>query len=226
MNMQMWNKEMTTTHKIFAGICAAAVIGVFVTITVYLGIYAYNNPDTGSCWVVKGLDAPQLTKDGAIAKSAQLGVSITEGYPVEMHHLFRAWFTWGFWSKIYLVVTSILFQSMNKCIGKTSSVLGAISCGLYLTNGLIWLIFGAIWRYSAAGKTAAGDNLERPDGLTDEVWENSMEKSRRDNGYQFASGTFMHIYVIAIASAVMICGAMTIVVTSIGCITAAGKAKD
>lgn len=29
-------------------------------ITVYLGIYAYNNPDSSSCWVVKGLDAPSL----------------------------------------------------------------------------------------------------------------------------------------------------------------------
>ena len=217
---------MTNGQKCMALLCILGVVGVFVTITVYLGIYGYNNPDPDSCWVVKGLDAPQPTKDGVIAKSAQLGVTIPEGYPVEMHHLFRAWFKWGFWSKIYLVVSGTIFSSMNKCIGKTSSVLGAISCGLYLTNGLIWIVFGAIWRYTGAGKTAAGDNLERPEGLTDEQWSDSMKSAEKDHGYQFSSGMFMHIYVIAIASALMICGAGMVVMCCAWGFTQSYKAQE
>lgn len=50
--------KMTTSQRIIGGICIISILGVIVTITVLLGIFAYKNPDPGSCWVVKGLDAP------------------------------------------------------------------------------------------------------------------------------------------------------------------------
>ena len=136
-----------------------------------------------------------------------------------MHKLFRIWFVWGFWAKIYMLVTGTIFSCMNACIGNASKVLGAISCGLYLTNGLIWIVFGAIWRYSSAGKVASGDNLERPETSTDEQWAASIEKAKEDHGYQFSSGTFIHVYVIAIASGIMITGAISILIGSIACFT-------
>ena len=74
-------KKMTMSQRIIGGICIISILGFIVTLTVLLGIFAYKNPDPGSCWVVKGLDAPQPTKDGVIAKAALLGVSIPEGYP-------------------------------------------------------------------------------------------------------------------------------------------------
>ncbi len=30
-------------------------VGIFITLAVYLGIFAYNNPDPPKCWVVKDL---------------------------------------------------------------------------------------------------------------------------------------------------------------------------
>ena len=55
---KMFEGKMTNGQKCMALLCILGVVGVFVTITVYLGIYGYNNPDPDSCWVVKGLDAP------------------------------------------------------------------------------------------------------------------------------------------------------------------------
>lgn len=50
--------KMTTSQRIIGGICIISILGVIVTLTVLLGIFAYKNPDPSSCWVVKGLDAP------------------------------------------------------------------------------------------------------------------------------------------------------------------------
>ena len=37
-------------------LCTLACLGGLITYTVYLGIYAYNNPDPEECWWIKGLD--------------------------------------------------------------------------------------------------------------------------------------------------------------------------
>mmetsp|Transcript_45828 Transcript_45828/g.60715 ORF Transcript_45828/g.60715 Transcript_45828/m.60715 type:complete len:165 (-) Transcript_45828:316-810(-) len=148
-----------------------------------------------------------------------MGIDVPEGYPVEMHKIFRAWFIWGFWSKVYLIVTTILFTSLNKWIGSVSSVLGGISCGLYMTNGLVWLIFGAIWRYSVAGKTAAGDFLERPESMSAEDWESSLDGARKSAGYQFSSGSFIHLYLVLFASFILIIFMIAAVVGFATCAT-------
>ena len=36
-------------------LCGVIVTGIFITLTVYLGIYAFNNPDPLKCFVVKDL---------------------------------------------------------------------------------------------------------------------------------------------------------------------------
>ena len=82
--------------------------GLFVTITIYLGIYAYKNPDPTSCWAVRDMDSTAKTKELAILKAVEMGIDVTEGYPMEMHRVFLAWFIWGFWAKVTLVALGLL----------------------------------------------------------------------------------------------------------------------
>jgi len=103
-------------------------------------------------------------------KAAAMGIDVSDGYPVEMHKVFRFWFTWGFWAKIYLIVIAIVFGNFSKYLGSAGDILGTISCGLYCVNGLIWMCVGAFWRYSNAGSVASGDTLERPENTSDEDW--------------------------------------------------------
>jgi len=194
------------------------MVFIFLAITIYLGIYAFSNPDSKSCWVVHDLESPMPTKEGAKMKADAMGIDVSEGYPVEMNKLFRTWFTWGFWSKIYLMVTSILFGSLGKYCVNASDFLGKISCGLYMLNGFVWIVFGAIWRYSDAGSIASGDKLERPEDATDEEWNNGLEAARKTNGYQFSSGTFMHLYVVCVFGGLfLLCAAGTFVTISTTC---------
>ena len=50
-------------------------------------------------------------------------------------------------------------------------MLGFVNMGLFCSNSLVWLAFGAIWRFSKAGSVASGDKLERLYGTSDEVWD-------------------------------------------------------
>ena len=60
-------------------------IATFVTIIVFLGIFAYSNPDPDSCWVVRDLENTERTQAAVVQSAKTLSVEITEGYPVEMH---------------------------------------------------------------------------------------------------------------------------------------------
>ena len=50
-------------------ICSVLVGGIWLTATVYLGIYAYNNPDPKSCWIIRELDTSFRTKEEAIQRA-------------------------------------------------------------------------------------------------------------------------------------------------------------
>jgi len=48
-------------------VVSLVVVSVFATATVFLGIYSFNNPDPEACWVVKGMDDPETTRDAVVA---------------------------------------------------------------------------------------------------------------------------------------------------------------
>ena len=56
----------STAGKV-GGLCSGTIVlGAFITATVYLGIYSFNNPDSEKSWVIKGLDSTSITKAQAI----------------------------------------------------------------------------------------------------------------------------------------------------------------
>ena len=96
-----------------------------------------------------------------------MGIDITEGYPQEMHRIYVAWFAWGFWSHLIYFVTSLVVMVIWNVKMNIAKMIGGLNCCIFTTNSLIWLAFGAIWRFSKAGIVASGDKLERLYGTTD-----------------------------------------------------------
>ena len=64
-----------------------------------------------------------------------------------------------------------------------AAVTGTIGGLGWLVSTVLWLVFGAIWRYSYGGSVAAGDKLVREDGTSDEDWKNTLEASSAASGY-------------------------------------------
>ena len=192
--MDLINSDNPNTK--YGGILVGTIIGgVWITSAIYLGIYSYNNPDPATCWVVRDLDSAFLTKEEVVARAVNVDIDITEGYPMEMHKVYTAWFMWGFWSKIIFAISMMVTFGVSFANAYIAKMLAAVEVGLYATNGLLWLILGSVWRFSQPGGVASGDKLARKKGVSDEDWNAAINLTKKTNGYQIQSGRFIKIYV-------------------------------
>lgn len=87
-----------------------------------------------------------------------------------MHQIFIAWLLWGLYSKVAVSALVIFAALLYLCAEKAGMITGAISCGLYAANAVVWVATGAIWRFSKAGIIASGDTLEKPQGIDEATW--------------------------------------------------------
>ena len=158
-------------------------VGVLATCTVFLYIYAFSNPDPKKCWVVRDLDTAEKTSADVTLRASVMGVDVTEGYPIEMHAIFRLWFVWGFWAHAVFTAASGAILAVMACSMTAYKILGSISFALFFTNQLVWLSFGGIWRFSRAGQVASGDQLDRLAELDDETWSAQQAASAQASGY-------------------------------------------
>jgi len=157
---------------IFTGICAF----FFAVVTIFQAVYTFGNPDPTSCWVVRDLQAASLTREGIIAKANSMGVDVVEGYPIEMHKVYHAWFAWGFWANFLIMLANTTFWGLEKYyyMTKTALIGHGVAGSLYCLSSVFWLLFGSIWRFSKAGTVASGDRIERVTGQTDEEWSDTL----------------------------------------------------
>ena len=131
-----------------------------VIVVVLLAILTFNSPDPTSCWVVADMDKSERTREQAIISATQLGIQITQGYPMEMHKVFHAWVAWGFWTSIVFMSVFVFSIILMKYKEKAGQIISAVNMGFSLTNFIVWIVLGTIWRYSGAGVIAAGGRLE------------------------------------------------------------------
>ena len=69
------------------------------------------------------------------------------GYPVNMHNLFLAWFMWGFWSHIALIVICTIGGLVKYAVKETSMMMSSALGMLYLLNFFVWVVVGSFWRF-------------------------------------------------------------------------------
>ena len=168
-----------------ACLCGCVAAAVPITFVVYLGIYAFNNPDN-EAWVgVAPTGKQALYADetaGTLAKATSLA---------DIHGRFVSWFLWGFLQNLVLPVSAVLLiglgmlinEGLGKCCGGLASL--GMCCG-----GTAWWITGIVWRFRSEGAYAAGDFV--PEGKSVEDWD--TEISGEDSLFQYKSGKFMFIY--------------------------------
>ena len=161
------------------------------------------------------MDTTALSKYAAATMASDRGIKIRTGYPVDMAHMFRTWFIWGFWDKIFQITIVAVFLPMAflcKQNTRIMNILYYVFQSLAFTSFLIWFILGFFWRFSRGGRVASGDKLERVAGMTDEAWNGALESAKTADGYQMQSGMFMAVYfglVIAFTIIFISCGSVT-----------------
>ena len=47
-----------------------------------------------------------------------------------------------------------------------------------MTNFVVWIVLGTVWRFSTAGSIASGSKLEKPIGMTDESWTEQLKTAQ------------------------------------------------
>ena len=67
-----------------------------------------------------------------------------------------------------------------------------------MTNFVVWIVLGTVWRFSTAGSIASGSKLEKPVGMTDESWSEQIKTAQEQNGYQLKHGLFMQVIIVLV----------------------------
>ena len=179
-----------TGGTIVSLICSCACLAGVITYMVYLGIYAFNNPDPEACWWMEG------DVHGSAVKPILTGDAVA----VNVHTTFVNWFVWGFWTCVSPCLAIPLFCIVG-CLGMQtvlSGLGGLLSCGVGCST-LFWIIFGAVWRFGSMGSACTRDALTPIDaaaGQTAEAYAAQVEQESAAWGLQAKSGAFMKTWLI------------------------------
>ena len=146
---------------------------LYTVLVVYLGVYSYGNPDPPHCYYIDGLDTTGRSKAAVTILANDFGIPIRTGYPVDIAHLFRSWFLWGFWGSIAWISLAAVFLPFfilvkNKDLLSVVKITGMILGTLSSCSSIVWFILGFFWRFSRGGRTASGEKLERVANISDE----------------------------------------------------------
>ena len=94
-------------------VAALFILCAYLVLLSFLAKYAFANPDPQRCFYVDGLKTTAFTAWSAKELAAEVGLPVKPGYPIDVAHLFRAWFVWGFWGTLIGLVLSACFILTN-----------------------------------------------------------------------------------------------------------------
>lgn len=183
----------------------STTIAVLITFCVYLGVYAFNNPDKEAWIGIVNIDANErviFKTKGAVEAANAVQV-------VDIHARFVSWFLWGFinwFAPLFIVLLAVLTCSINQIFGAiaVSALSLASAC-----SATAWFIVGAVWRFNLDGQYASGTLI--PSGKTPEEWNQTIIE--QGSHYQVNSGRFMkYFYMICFILVSLNC-----IITSLGC---------
>lgn len=144
--------SLTTNQEHLSSFCSGLFFFIILSIQAYyFYAYAMVNPDSGYCFA---------NSKGVVA-ATRADTKTMEGEFFAVSTLFGMWFMGGF------IITSsallyYIFTYMNhKCCGDAHLMTELVKAiGYFAALGtLVWLVLGAILRWSVPGKTCAGDSV-------------------------------------------------------------------
>jgi hypothetical protein len=168
-------QAMGMCAQLCVGFCALIYCGVAITLVVYLGIFALDNPNAEG-WYGEVSDVPTMNSESWFASQDQAKVANLD----DVHSHFVTWFLWGFINAIGTIGPMLLF-----CIPCCPPIAACFQC-----SGCAWWIAGMVWRLRQSGSFASGDIM--PANATEEDW--IAQITADGSMYQYESGKFMWIY--------------------------------
>lgn len=123
----------------------------------YLGIYAFNNPEP-QAYYIEGTNVSQPELVPTVPDPNALAEGVTP-----IHDQFVLWFKWNFANSLvsFFVTPCVVFLIMRIMFSSPTcgKLMGCVyNCGICASSLTIYIL-GLMWRYSAAGKFASGDEL-------------------------------------------------------------------
>lgn len=160
-----------------AFLCSFLCLGTFIVFIVFLGKYAFANPDREAYYGVVQRGKPTLFTSEAEA------LEMDAFQVTNVHGRMITWFLWGFIQSLIPCATLILsslcsYVAQWLAISVVALGTATIGCG-----GLVWWITGIVWRFSEVGKFSSGDYIQA--GYTEEEWDKFVTSDATENLFQF-----------------------------------------
>lgn len=188
--------------------CSAAPI----VLTVYMGIYAFNNPDNPA-WLGT---SPEL--ENKLYADEAAGLADNAQSMVDIHNRFVNWFMWGFITMIAPIGSALLYAMLIFISPALAQFCGGtLSCAIGCSS-IAWWIVGIVWRFRSDGAYAAGDIV--PENTEIDAW--NLELAKDDSLFQSSSGHFIAIFYI-ISWSFCACSCL---VSMVGACVASMQSKD
>ena len=161
-----------------AFICSCAVFGAVVTLTVYLAMYGFSNPDN-DCWYgVYASEEGGWPTDGLFQATEEQLMDQRVWDIDHVHQHFVTWFIWGFSNYVLTLCATCIGGCMLACGSDMEQmapgVLG-VGVGCAQISAFAWYIAGLVWRFRQSGSYASGDDM--PSGYDDETWNEKINAS-------------------------------------------------
>ena len=134
--------------------CLCIICCAYVTLLVFVGIYAYKNPDPTDCWYLAGMQVGMASEEAALADMPQ-----DLGEPVNVHAVYTGWFTWLFWTlmvPVFGLATMITMTGIEVDARKIDCVGLIYACATCLSFIAVFVV-GSIWRFSGMSKACTRD---------------------------------------------------------------------
>ena len=156
--------------------CTLAISApIDIALMVLFGWFAFYNPDPEECWV------SAQSPDVAYPRNPTFGVGNFVDEAVTMHK----WFLFGFIIFAFQMISDIYGAAAICC--KNAFMLNTSNCSALIQCAyIVFIILGAIWRWSPTGSIAAGDDLD----------ETMVKNGDYDDLYMIKSGMLMRLFLI------------------------------
>lgn len=126
-------------------ISLTALVILEVALMVYLGIFAFANPDPNA-WYGRLGDDP--TSTGALFINKEAGIVQGAAEMINIHRHFENWFLWGFLLIVGPFVVGTLSLIAYLISKEAGMIFANVGLCLFGAVSLAWWILGIVWRFS------------------------------------------------------------------------------
>ena len=166
------------------------MLGASITMIVFLGKFAFNNPNPEAIYGIGATGAEDLWATMELAEAAKA----TELDDVHAH--FVTWFLWGFIQSLLPCAIGICTGLLSLAAPAAALQIGGCAFSGSSCAGLAWYITGLVFRCRQSGNFASGDIMPAGSTMTEDEWITAITADDSTELYQYASGNFIWLFYV------------------------------